>query len=118
MFTGNRAYGCALIPNRNDKKVKQILNLCFKRIWNLGETKTSVYDILTKDRELLLSYKMYHINAFLIYNKNIHMPLIKYLYAFDNAKKSRDKTKTYLHINAHQKKTKTKLNTKYTRFST
>lgn len=84
MFSGNRAYGCAgfddsgaQISNRNDKKVMQILNLCFKRIWDFGETKTPVYNILTKNRELLLSYKIYHINAFLIYNKvSKYMPLI------------------------------------------
>lgn len=30
----------AKISNRNDKKVKQILNL----VWDLGETKTLVYE--------------------------------------------------------------------------
>lgn len=51
MFSDNRAYGCAgfddsgaQISERNYKKVKQILNLRFKRIWDLGETKTSVYE--------------------------------------------------------------------------
>lgn len=118
MFSGNRAYGCAgfddsgaQISNRNDKKVKQILNLCFKRIWDLGETKTPVYNILTKNRDLLLSYKIYHINAFLIYNKvSKYMPLIIPKWS------SRDKKKhiyTLMHKNP-----KTKLNTKYTRYIT
>lgn len=71
MFADNGANGGAgfvdsgaQISNRNNKKVKQILNVCLKQIQYLGEAKTSVYEQGTKGRDLLLSYKMYYINAF------------------------------------------------------